>query len=124
MRDLILVAAGGAIGAIARYLASRAILLITPATFPWGTYLINITGCFAMGIVAGLASAGRVSPATQLFVATGILGGYTTFSAFGLEAQALLADGRLAAALSYVVGQVVFGLIGVFLGLAIARRGA
>ena len=122
MRDLILVATGGAIGATARHLASKAAILLMPATFPWGTYLVNITGCFAMGIVAGLAGSGSVSPSTRVFVATGILGGYTTFAAFGLEAQGLLSEGRLVAAASYVLGQVVLGVLGVFLGLTIVRR--
>jgi CrcB protein len=122
VRDLILVAMGGALGAAARHLASRAALILTPPSFPWGTSLINISGCFAMGIVAGLAANGSVSPSTRLFVATGILGGYTTFSAFGLEAQGLLANDRIAAALAYVLGQVVLGVLGVVLGLAIARR--
>ena len=113
---------GGAIGATARHLASKAVLAWTPPAFPWGTYLINITGCFAMGIVAGLANNGSISPTTRLFLATGILGGYTTFSAFGLEAQGLLSNGRISAALAYVLGQVVLGVLGVAVGLALARR--
>lgn len=122
MRDLILVAAGGALGALARHLASKLALAFTPLTFPWGTYLINVTGCFAMGVVAGLANGGSFSPGARLFVATGLLGGYTTFSAFGLEAQGLISNGRLIAALAYVLGQVFLGVVGVFLGLAVARR--
>ena len=122
MKDLILVAAGGALGATARHLASKAALALAPPTFPWGTYLINITGCFAMGLVAGLAGNGSLSPSTRLFLATGVLGGFTTFSAFGLEAQGLLSNGRAGAALAYVLGQVVLGLLGVVMGLAIARR--
>ncbi|MBK5255932.1 MAG: fluoride efflux transporter CrcB [Vicinamibacteria bacterium] len=122
MRDLILVAAGGALGATARHLAARAAILLTPATFPWGTFVINITGCLAMGVVAGLANAGSISPSARLFVATGLLGGYTTFSAFGLEAQGLLSDGRVGAVLAYVLGQVLLAMVGVILGLAIARR--
>lgn len=122
MRDLILVATGGALGATARHLVSIAAIRLAPATFPWGTYLINVSGCFAMGVVAGFASGGSLSPQARLFLGTGLLGGYTTFSAFGLEAQVLLSDGRLAAALSYLLGQVVLGVLGVFLGLAFARR--
>ena len=122
MRDLILVATGGAIGAAARHLASKAAILLMPATFPWGTYIVNITGCFAMGIVAGLAGSGSISPSARTFVATGILGGYTTFSAFGLEAQILLSNGRVPAALAYVFGQLILGLLGVYLGIAIGRR--
>ncbi len=122
MRDLVFVAAGGALGATARHLVSRLALHLAPATFPWGTWAINISGCFVMGVVAGLANDGVLSPPARLFVATGILGGFTTFSAFGLEAQGLLSNGRVAAALAYVFGQVVLGLLGVFLGLALARR--
>ena len=122
MRELILVAAGGAIGASLRHLVSRAALALAPATFPWGTWFINITGCFAIGIVAGLASAGTLSPSARLFVATGILGGFTTFSAFGLEGHTLLIEGRVPAALAYVLGQVVLGILGVSLGIALSRR--
>lgn len=122
MRDLLFVAAGGALGATARYLAARAAILLLPATFPWGTAIINVTGCLAMGLVAGLSSQGAIAPSARLFLATGILGGYTTFSAFGLEAQTLLGDGRTAAALAYMFGQLALGLLAVVIGLALARR--
>jgi CrcB protein len=122
LRDLLLVALGGAIGAGARHLASKAALTLLPATFPWGTWLINISGCLLMGVVAGFASASAISPSARLFVATGVLGGYTTFSAFGLEAQGLVADERWMAAAAYAVGQVLLGVLGIYAGLAIARR--
>lgn len=121
MRDLLLVASGGAIGATLRHVTAKAALSFT-ATFPWGTYLINVAGCLLMGVVAGLANIGAISPSARLFVATGVLGGYTTFSAFGLETHGLLSNGRLGAALAYVLGQLVLGVLGVFLGLAVARR--
>ncbi len=122
MRDLILVAIGGALGAAARHLVSKAALALTPLTFPWGTFLINVAGCFAIGIVAGLANLGSISPSARLFLATGILGGFTTFSAFGLEAQILLSNGRVQSAVLYSLGQVALGLLAVFLGLSLARR--
>ena len=122
MRDLILVAAGGAIGAGLRHLVSKAALALAPLSFPWGTWLINVTGCFAIGIVAGLAGGGSLSPSARLFVATGVLGGFTTFSAFGLESHALLTAGRLPAAIAYVLGHVVLGIAGVSMGIAISRR--
>lgn len=121
-RDLLLVATGGALGAMARYLAARAAIFLLPATFPWGTAIVNISGCLAMGVVAGLANQGAIAPSTRLFLATGILGGYTTFSAFGLETQTLIGDGRTAAALAYVFGQLALGLLAVVIGLTIARR--
>ncbi len=122
MRDLLLVAAGGAIGASARHLMTKAALVLLPLTFPWGTFLINVLGCLAIGIVAGLAQVGVMTPSGRLFVATGILGGYTTFSTFGLDTQSLIAGGRPVTALANILGQVVLGLLGVYVGLAIARR--
>lgn len=122
MRDLFFVAAGGALGASLRHLASRAALHLLPTSFPWGTSLINVSGCLLMGVVAGLVSAGGFSPSTRLFLATGVLGGYTTFSAFGLETQRLLSEGRVGTALAYVVGQVLVGVLSVYVGLATARR--
>ena len=111
---------GGAIGATARHLASKAVLAWTPPAFPWGTYLINITGCFAMGIVAGLANNGSISPTTRLFLATGILGGYTTFSSFLLDAAHLRRQGG-PAWLLYWVGSVAAGLVAAALGAAAAK---
>ena len=122
LRELLLVASGGAIGATVRYLTSKAALMWLPLSFPWGTFLINVTGCLAMGMVAGFADQSSISPGARLFLATGLLGGYTTFSAFGLEAQSLLAGDRLGAAFCYVAGQAVLGVAAVFLGLAIVRR--
>ncbi|MEO8359995.1 MAG: fluoride efflux transporter CrcB [Vicinamibacteria bacterium] len=122
LKELILVAAGGGLGAAARFLASRAALQWMPTTFPWGTYLINVSGCLMIGFVAGLADSGSVSPLARLFIVTGVLGGYTTFSAFGLEAQGLISAGRLSSAFLYVAGQILLGLFGVFVGLSLARR--
>lgn len=122
MRDLLLVGIGGALGACARHLAARAVIAWAPAGFPLGTFLINITGCALMGIVAGLANEGVISSPARLFLATGILGGYTTFSAFGLETHTLLQEGRIGAATVYVAGQLLIGVMGVFGGMALARR--
>jgi CrcB protein len=122
VRELLLVASGGAIGAVARYLGAKAALALLPATFPWGTWIINISGCLLMGVVAGFASASAISPSARLFLATGVLGGYTTFSAFGLEAQVLIEDDRWVAAMAYVTGQVMLGVLSIYAGLAIARR--
>lgn len=122
MRDLALVALGGAIGASARFLVSKGALALLPASFPWGTWIINVSGCLLMGVVAGLAAGGAASPSVRLFLATGVLGGYTTFSAFGLEAQTLLTEGRLGAFAGYALGQLLLGIAAVALGLAVARR--
>jgi CrcB protein len=122
LRDVILVATGGAIGAVARYAVGRAGSAWLPVGFPWATFAINVGGCFLMGIVAGFAGRGAVSPEARLFLATGVLGGFTTFSAFGLEAQSLIAEGRVGAAAAYTGGHLLLGIAGVFAGLAVARR--
>jgi CrcB protein len=109
---LAFVAAGGALGSVARYLAFQ---LATP---PWGTFGVNVLGSFLIGI-AFVALAGR-GPG-QLFLVTGLLGGFTTFSAFSLDALRLVEDGRLTAACVYVLGTVVLSLLACLAGLVMAR---
>ena len=109
-RDLLLVATGGALGAMARYLAARAATFLLPATFPWGTAIVNVTGCLAMGLVAGLSSQGAMVPSTRLFLATGILGGYTTFSAFSRDTVMLAQQGRWGLSAAYAVLSVVLSV--------------
>ena len=122
MRDVLLVALGGAIGASVRYAVGRTAEVWLPAGFPWSTFAVNVIGCFAMGIVAGLADQSFLSANARLFLATGVLGGFTTFSAFGLEAQALLTQGRVLAAAGYAFGQLVLGVLAVFAGLSLVRH--
>src|SRR5215470_18401783 len=90
--------------------------------FPWGTFIINITGSTVMGLIAGyLAFKGEASQPWRLFIMTGILGGYTTFSAFSLDAATLYERGALGLAAAYVVGSVVLSIAGLFIGLTIIR---
>ena len=90
--------------------------------FPYHTFIINITGSIVMGLIAGyLAFKGEASQPWRLFLMTGVLGGYTTFSAFSLDAVLLYERGAIGLALFYVVGSVVFSIAGLFAGLALIR---
>jgi len=114
------VAAGGAIGASARYLASVAVMRALGPGFPWGTMLVNVVGSFLMGVlIVTLAHLGgtRFAP----FLAVGVLGGFTTFSSFSLDAVTLYERGAVAAAAGYVAGSVVLSLAALFAGLVVAR---
>lgn len=121
--DLVYVGLGGLIGSVGRYLASGAAHQIFPGLyFPIGTAVVNIIGCFLIGILTGLAEMRNLlSPEMRLFLLIGLLGGFTTFSTFGHETLALLRDGQLLHAVGNVLIQVVIGLSGVWLGYTIAR---
>ena len=113
----LLVAAGGAIGASARYFVADLVHRVASPYFPWGTFIVNVSGCFIFGLVAGAGEAfGVVGPLTRAFVLVGILGGYTTFSSFTFETAGLMRGGEIAAALGNVVGQVALGTGGVLGG--------
>jgi len=122
MLNILLVALGGAIGASVRHLVNLASLRLVGAAFPWGTMAINIAGSLAMGIFIELL--GRhfnASNELRLFVATGILGGFTTFSAFSLDFAVLWQRGEVAGAAFYALGSVVLSLLALFAGLWLAR---
>lgn len=125
MLGLTLVGVGGAIGAMARYGAGMAIGRFWPGTFPLATLLVNILGSVAMGVFVGLMV--RWLPTWQaearLFVAVGILGGFTTFSSFSLDTIVLLERGELLQAGAYVLLSVVVCLVGLYLGLLVTRGG-
>jgi fluoride exporter len=122
MMQLLLVAAGGAIGATLRHLTNVAAFRIAGPAFPWGTVAVNLVGCFAMGVfIEFLARRLGGSMDLRLFVATGILGGFTTFSAFSLDFAALVERGAMAVAFGYAALSVVGSLAALFAGLALAR---
>ncbi|KQT83545.1 fluoride efflux transporter CrcB [Aurantimonas sp. Leaf443] len=122
MLDLLLVALGGAIGSGARHLTNLATLRLFGPNFPWGTVAVNLLGAFAMGIVVEVvARRFGASAELRLFVATGILGGFTTFSSFALDAAVLYERGEAMLAFLYVSGSVLGGLAALFAGLALAR---
>src|SRR5471032_2618279 len=114
---------GGGIGAAMRHGINLAVARTLGTAFPYGTLLINISGSFVMGLVAAyFAFKGDATQHWRLFLTTGILGGYTTFSAFSLDAALLYERGELGFAALYVLGSVVFSIAGLFAGLALVRH--
>ena len=123
MFNYLLVFVGGGLGASLRHTINIACAKCIGTAFPWGTFIINITGSTVMGLIAGyLAFKGAASQPWRLFLMTGILGGYTTFSAFSLDTALLYERGEIAAALFYVLGSVVLSIAGLFAGLALVRH--
>ena len=120
----VLIALGGALGSVGRYWLAETVASRIPGPFPWGTFLVNITGCILIGLFAALPSGGgrQISPTeTRAFLMIGICGGYTTFSAFSLQTLNLLRAGDWPRASAYVAGSVVLCVLGVWLG---TRAGA
>lgn len=113
MISCLVVGAGGAIGAILRYLIGLVPLSVEKG-FPLKTFLINILGCFAIGIIVALAQRNSLSPKLVLFLKVGVCGGFTTFSSFALETQSLMERGQNLVAAVYVVLSVLIGIFAVF----------
>lgn len=118
------VALGAVLGANLRFLVTTWAADRFGPDFPYGTFLINVSGAFAIGIVlAFLGERVGINPIWRLFFATGFLGGYTTFSSYAWEVLTLLQDGDWLPAGAYIVGSNVLGFAGVWLGAALARHG-
>ncbi len=116
------VGAGGAIGALARYGVGALSLRLFGPGFPWGTLGVNVAGSLAMGLlIAFLATREPHSPGLRAFVATGVLGAFTTFSTFALDAVSLYRDKTLTIAAAYVAASVVLSIAGLVAGLTAGR---
>lgn len=125
MHPLLLVAAGGAIGSVLRYVLSRAIDgTIWHGGMPWGTFAINVAGSFFIGffVVAFLERPVLVHREAFLLLGTGLCGGFTTFSTFEWETYRLLREGQWPTALGYVFGSVISGLAATFAGVCLAMQ--
>ena len=124
MTRLLLVAAGGAIGSVGRYLVALwSGQMTSEDRFPLGTLAVNLIGCLAIGLVAGLGERTNALTAdTRLFLMTGVIGGFTTFSAFGLETALMIKRDDLVTALAYVAVSVAGGLAAIWCGYLIAAR--
>jgi len=122
MNGILLVALGGAVGSVARYKISGWVLHHTiDWKFPAGTFAVNVLGCLVAGILAGLAEKHDLFSAdARLLLFTGVLGGFTTFSAFGLETMFLIRRGDVLIAGSNIVLSVIAGLFALWLGLSMA----
>ncbi len=123
MTKYLVVMLGGAIGAVSRFIIGALVLRFYSATFPLGTFLINVTGSFFIGLCMTAFLNRPIFHANwRLFLVTGILGGYTTFSSFEWEALTTLRNGAEAVALLYLGLSVVLGLLSAWLGLLTANR--
>ena len=122
MKPLLIVGIGGAFGSICRYLAQAYIGRHTTLTFPVGTLVVNLTGCFLIGILFGLGSKyAWMTLEWRLFLITGICGGYTTFSTYSLDSLTLFRQGHYTYFFVYVLGSVIVGLLATVAGAAVVR---
>ena len=121
MRIFFIIGMGGFIGCVLRYLISLSIQNRFLSVFPYGTLGVNIIGCLVIGIIFGLSERTNLSVEWRLFLATGICGGFTTFSAFSIETFGMLREGQLMHAFVYIGASVVLGLFATFAGISILK---
>ena len=120
----LLAALGGALGALARWAVAEA-LPASPTGWPWATLVVNLAGCFLIGLLTAVLISRSPEPAwARPFLGVGVLGGFTTYSAFAVEVVRLVEDAALARAAGYVLASVVGGVAAVVLGAGTARRWA
>jgi CrcB protein len=118
-----LVFAGGGAGSMLRYSVGLWMHARTGPGFPWGTFAVNVSGCFFIGVIATLADEHAwITPAARIALVTGVLGGFTTFSTFGLETWELVEDGRALLALANAAASVLVGLAAVVIGVQLTRQ--
>lgn len=119
---LLAVALGGALGSLLRYFVAGAVQSATWPGFPWGIFVVNITGGFAMGLIVELSALKlNLTPEIRAFLTVGILGGYTTFSTFSLDSALLIERGDYSGAALYVVGSALLSILALFIGLWFVR---
>lgn len=122
MRTIFFIALGGAIGSVGRYLVQVSVDKYVTISFPLGTMLVNLTGCFLIGLLYGFSLKYEwMTLEWRLFLITGICGGYTTFSSFSYESISLIREGSYLYFLLYVAGSVILGLLATLAGMQIAR---
>ena len=122
IKTLLLVGTGGFLGSISRYLVSRFFQINISSAFPFGTFIVNITGCFLIGIIYGMSERGSLfSPGWKIFLTAGFCGGFTTFSTFANENLALLRDGDFFHFLLYTGLSVFLGITATFFGIMITK---
>ena len=119
IKNFLLVGLGGGVGSMARYLCQKWFNENYPHPFPWGTFAVNLIGCFNNGIIyAASEKTSVLSPQIRLLLITGFCGGFTTFSTFAFENMTLLRSGDTIYFLIYTIASVVLGIGGVFIGIA------
>jgi len=121
-RIFLLIGVGGFIGSVARYYSQQVVSKYFPSPMPYGTLSVNVLGCLIIGVVYGLFERGNIlSPEWRIFLATGICGGFTTFSTFSYENLQLLRDGEFVYASAYIVLSVVLGLLATYGGFLMTK---
>jgi CrcB protein len=121
MRTLLIIGTGGFIGSIFRYLVSKSVQEKFTTAFPFGTLSVNILGCFLIGVVLSWSERGGLNADWRMFLATGICGGFTTFSAFSNETLALMRDGQWIYAGVYIAFSIITGLAATFTGYSLLK---
>ena len=123
LSTLLWVGLGGFIGSICRFALGGAVhQLLHKSAFPYGTMVVNLVGCFAIGVVGGLVETRQLfTLETRMFLLVGLLGGFTTFSTFGYESLTLVRDGQVLAALANIAVQVVAGIFLVWVGYGLTK---
>lgn len=123
MRELLLVAAGGAAGSVARVLTSGLVYRWVSPAFPWGTLTVNLVGSLLFGVFVGMGMArGGLSPDARALLLSGLIGGFTTFSAFSFETVELLTQGFPGRAIVNVLLQVLLGTVALWAGMHVAGQ--
>ena len=122
MKEIIFVGAGGFIGASIRYVVSSWFMQFSRMGFPLGTFSINLIGCTLLGILIGLSPLKNSVIPVKEFLAIGVLGGFTTFSAFGLESLEMIKAGQYKMTAIYILGSIILGLLGIFIGIILSRQ--
>jgi CrcB protein len=121
-RIFYIVGIGGFIGSVVRYYSQLFVTRIYPSTLPYGTFAINVSGCFLIGIIYALSERGNVlSPEWRLFLATGFCGGFTTFSSFSYESLNLVRDGEFFYLSLYVAASVIIGFAATYFGMLLIK---
>ena len=122
IRNIVLVALGGGIGSVARYLCQKWAYSIYPHHFPWGTLVVNVIGSLVIGLLWGISfKSFESNESWKLFLMVGLCGGFTTFSAYSLEGLALIEQQRYTTFFLYFTGSVVLGLAATFLGALVTK---
>jgi CrcB protein len=121
MQQVLLIAVGGSLGAIARYGLSTFVYHVSNGTFPWGTLLINLTGCFLIGVFVEFFDTAIIPSEWRSFVTIGFIGAYTTFSTYSLETVSLLREGEFRLASMNIIASNLLGIALVVIGIYFSR---